>query len=99
MKNKRILSFFLTIVLLFSLLMPQAYAASDILSGMKVKAKAALLVNLDTDTVLYQQDADKKIYPASITKVMTALLHCGHQDRRKAHRPGAAQLPAHCLRR
>ena len=33
MKNKRILSFFLTIVLLFSLLMPQAYAASDILSG------------------------------------------------------------------
>ena len=74
MKNKRILSFFLTIVLLFSLLMPQAYAASDILSGMKVKAKAALLVNLDTDTVLYQQDADKKIYPASITKVMTALL-------------------------
>ena len=37
MKNKRILSFFLTIVLLFSLLMPQAYAASDILSGMKVK--------------------------------------------------------------
>ena len=74
MKNKRILSFFLTIVLLFSLLMPQAYAASDILSGMKVKAKAALLMNLDTDTVLYQQDADKKIYPASITKVMTALL-------------------------
>ena len=74
MKNKRILSFFLTIVLLFSLLMLQAYAASDILSGMKVKAKAALLMNLDTDTVLYQQDADKKIYPASITKVMTALL-------------------------
>lgn len=31
-------------------------------------------MNLDTDTVLYQQDADKKIYPASITKVMTALL-------------------------
>lgn len=74
MKKKRILSFFLTILLLFSMMLPQAYAASNIMGQMKVKADAALLMNMDSDTMLYQQDADKKIYPASITKVMTALL-------------------------
>lgn len=74
MKKKRILSFFFTIIVLLSLMLPQAYAASSVLDGMKVKADAALLMNMDSDTVLFQQDADKKIYPASITKVMTALL-------------------------
>jgi D-alanyl-D-alanine carboxypeptidase (penicillin-binding protein 5/6) len=41
---------------------------------MKVRSEAALLVDMDTDVVLYEHKADDKIVPASITKVMTALL-------------------------
>ena len=74
MKRFRFLSVFLTVVLLFSLSVPSACAKSSIQDKMSVKAKAALLEDLDSDTVLYAQKADKKIYPASLTKVMTALL-------------------------
>ncbi len=43
---------------------------------MEIQAKAALLVDVSTDTpeILYEQNAHEKMYPASITKVMTALL-------------------------
>lgn len=54
---------------------------SDLVKNESVDAKAALLVNMDTDTVYYEQNADEKIYPASITKVMTALLVLEAVDR------------------
>jgi D-alanyl-D-alanine carboxypeptidase (penicillin-binding protein 5/6) len=41
---------------------------------MSVQANAALLVDLDTDYIMYEQNAYERVYPASITKVMTALL-------------------------
>ena len=37
-------------------------------------ADAVYLVNLDTNTVVYEKNADKKRPPASLTKLMTALL-------------------------
>ena len=74
MKRFRFLSVFLAVILLFSAAAPGASAKSAIQKKMSVKAKVALLENLDTDTVLYAQKADKKIHPASLTKVMTALL-------------------------
>jgi len=37
-------------------------------------AKAAILVDANTGEVLYEKDADKRIYPASTTKMMTAIL-------------------------
>ena len=39
-----------------------------------VTATAALLISPDSDMVLYEKNADKKRYPASTTKIMTALL-------------------------
>ncbi len=39
-----------------------------------VKAKAALLVDMDTLEILYEQNADEPLPPASTTKIMTALL-------------------------
>ena len=39
-----------------------------------VRAKAALLVDLGTLEVLYEQNADEALPPASTTKIMTALL-------------------------
>ena len=45
-----------------------AYAAPSLLS------EAAILIDADTGTILAQKNADKKMYPASLTKIMTAIL-------------------------
>jgi D-alanyl-D-alanine carboxypeptidase (penicillin-binding protein 5/6) len=47
-----------------------------------VNAKAAILYEVSTDTVLMEQDADMKLFPASTTKLMTALvaLEYGNPD-------------------
>lgn len=68
---KRFFSFILTICLIFTpILTVSAYEPS----GITITANAAMLVSLDTDEVLYEKNADQKVYPASITKIMTTLL-------------------------
>ena len=39
-----------------------------------ISAKAAILVQEGTGRIMYEKNADKKMYPASTTKVMTAML-------------------------
>ena len=39
-----------------------------------VDAKAALLLDLNTGRTVYEQDADVRVYPASLTKIMTCLI-------------------------
>ena len=73
----RLLSAALTLVILCAALTPFAAAqgsGSAILDEMQVQAKAAILVDTAYDEVLYQYNAHEKMYPASITKVMTCLL-------------------------
>lgn len=43
-------------------------------TGFDINAKNALLISLDTNDVLYSKGADEKVYPASITKIMTVIL-------------------------
>ena len=65
------------LILLFALMLAvPAFAAVTVTPGddFSVAAKAAILVELNSDSVLYAQDADEKIYPASLTKIMTCLL-------------------------
>ncbi len=69
MKIRRILSVFLLSVLLSVSFLPCA-AAQEV----SVTADAALLVDTADDIILYNKNATAKMYPASITKVMTALL-------------------------
>lgn len=40
----------------------------------EIKAKSAILMDVATGTVLLEFNADEKLYPASVTKVMTILL-------------------------
>ena len=71
MKIRRAVSLFLLTVLLTGLcLTPKTVSAEPL----DVKATAALLVDLNGDVVLYEKAAKERRYPASITKVMTALL-------------------------
>lgn len=40
----------------------------------KITANAALLMDVDTGTILYEKNVDKRYYPASITKILTTLI-------------------------
>ncbi len=42
--------------------------------AIQIGAVSAILIDQDTGRVLYEKNADDKLYPASMTKVMTALL-------------------------
>lgn len=46
----------------------------DVPAGFSVEAKAALLIDPDTEEVLYEQNIHEPLYPASVTKIMTCLL-------------------------
>ena len=42
--------------------------------SVSVESGAAIVVEMETGTVLYEKNADQSYYPASITKIMTAML-------------------------
>ena len=59
----------LALCLLLTAVSPIAFAAP-----LEVKGKSALLMDIATGTVLFEQNAHEKLAPASVTKVMTMLL-------------------------
>ena len=78
MKTKRFFSFFLILVLMAALCVPAAAGKDD--SGAvlpedpNVLAKAALLIDLETGAVAYAKNEHQELYPASLNKIMTALI-------------------------
>ena len=48
--------------------------------GPKIEGQSAVLMDAVTDTILYSKNADDRLYPASITKIMTAFLACEYLD-------------------
>ena len=77
MKTKRFLSLFLAL-LISLLLVPSAFATGDeepvLPAEPEILAKAALLVDYNTGSIVYAQNEHEELYPASLTKIMTALL-------------------------
>lgn len=49
-------------------------------AGPKIEGQAAYLMDLNTGSVLYAKNENTKLYPASITKIMTCLLACENLD-------------------
>ena len=73
MIKKKIIRFFL-FFLIVAMLIPTCGTAAFELTGFDISAKAAMLVSLDTGDILYSLNPDKKVYPASIAKIMTATI-------------------------
>ncbi|MFA9381026.1 MAG: D-alanyl-D-alanine carboxypeptidase family protein [Acetanaerobacterium sp.] len=71
MRKLSIAAFFTLLITLFA---PLFTVFADYTPPFEVSAEAVYVVNLDTDTVVYQKNADKKMYPASLTKLMTTIL-------------------------
>ena len=69
---KRIVCLVLALAPLFSF---RAYALEPLKSeSLPIAAPSAILMEKSTGTVLYEKDADRRLPPASVTKVMTLLL-------------------------
>ena len=75
---KKSLIFINCFILLLSLFTNVAFAQSNStvydIKAPEYESEIALLVNVDTDTVIYSKNADKITAPASLTKIVTALV-------------------------
>ena len=49
-------------------------ASALIPTNFDIDAEGAMLVNTDTGNIVYSKNVDKRLYPASLTKLMTALI-------------------------
>lgn len=65
---------FFSLLLIICLFLPIFSLSAAAIDQPFIEARAAILVNADTGEVYYEMNADTPLPPASITKVMTALL-------------------------
>ena len=71
---KKIFSVFFICFLIFALFLTPITAYAYEPTGIDLTAKAAMVISMDTDEILFEKNIDQKVYPASITKIMTAIL-------------------------
>ncbi|MCL2815022.1 MAG: D-alanyl-D-alanine carboxypeptidase [Oscillospiraceae bacterium] len=71
MKTKKSIIYLLSFALLLSAIPVNIFAASDI---PQIKSETFVLMDADTGQVLFERNMHARIYPASVTKIMTALL-------------------------
>lgn len=69
---KKIFVFALLSVLLLSLLLPKNILAATELPN--IYSPSAILIDSATGKILYEKDINKKMYPASLTKMLTAIV-------------------------
>lgn len=71
----------ITLAILFILTSLEAFTVNaSYKTPFEIASRAAYLVNLDTDTVVFEKNANEKIYPASLTKIMTAIIALENVD-------------------
>lgn len=73
----RKLGFIISLVMAFVMIvgyLPVQTNAVNFTPDFQIYSEAAYLVNLDTGEVIYEKNADKQLVPASLTKIMTAII-------------------------
>ena len=71
--NKKITTVILTIMIIILTIVP-SFAESKYYPPFETTAKGVFLMNLDTNEIIYEKNSTDKMYPASLTKIMTAIL-------------------------
>lgn len=75
MKATRFFSVFFLMALVVNLLaFPVSATETSLPADPDIQAKAALLVDANTGNIVYAKNEHQELYPASLTKIMTALL-------------------------
>ena len=52
----------------------QTFLINQVIANIEIKARSAILQDFLSGEILYEQDADISIYPASMTKIMTSII-------------------------
>lgn len=74
---KKSANFLIIFLLLLTVLLSPVSAVAEPVEysiDFELNSRAALLVNLDTDTEVFAQEADTRLEPASLTKIMVSLM-------------------------
>ena len=74
MRKAKKFAIFGTIILLFSFFGATLSAYAAFSPDFELYSEGVYMVNLDTDIVVVSKNPDKKLYPASTTKIMTCLV-------------------------
>ena len=74
MLKRKILPIFCGIILLFSTIATNLTANAAFNPSFELHSEGVYMVNLDTDIVVAEKNPDMRLYPASVTKIMTALV-------------------------
>lgn len=69
----KVLSMLMTLLIVLSVSIPSA-GAITFKTDVNTKSEAVLLVSMDNGQTVYEKNADKKMYPASTTKIMTYIV-------------------------
>ncbi len=75
---KRIFSIFIAILIMMLSCVCTSAVSFD--CDVKTYSDSILMVNLDSDMVVFEKDADTKRYPASLTKIMTYIIAAEYFD-------------------
>lgn len=72
---KRLVAFVFIFIMIMSLMsVPFTASAAEYGCNVDTTSTAVLLENLDTNTIVYEKNADERTYPASLTKMMTYII-------------------------
>ena len=50
------------------------FLTSNLIANPNLNARTGILVDYHSDEILFEMDAEAQIYPASMTKIMTAIV-------------------------
>ena len=73
MKNKKLFSSVIILLLICNLFIQPVFSA-EMASPPEPEASAAILIELNSGEILFEMNPTEKVYPASLTKIMTCLL-------------------------
>lgn len=71
---KKIFVFLISVIVIFTSLSVFSFAENESMMPVDVKAKSAVLMDQTTGKVLMKMNENQKLYPASVTKIMSMLL-------------------------
>lgn len=71
---KKFLTFLLCFTVISGLISPSAYAAPEWPSGVDITAGGGIVIDADSGAVIFGKNIHDTFYPASITKILTALI-------------------------
>ena len=93
MKNKKILIFNLIVFIVLNF----SFCVYGTNANVNLYSEAAIIMDTETEQILYQKNIDKKMYPASTTKILTAIIaieKCNLEDIVTATNSAISQVPS-----